>query len=325
MLSLHAYSNSKLTIIFLFMGMLSFGSIATAKPSWKDDNSTEQSTKGSGKGGGKNKTTTPISEITIVEHPVSITIMNGEKATFAVSASSSDGQEIIYQWYLNSSIINNANAASFSIESSSLSDQGEYSVSLRTPDATKTTQASLSIEATPDPVIAIEISLHPVSQTAYIQENFTLNVSAIGSGTLSYQWRKNGVSLSGQIQSYLNFESLNLNDSAQYDVVISNEAGSVTSNIATLTVNPLSTIALAWDTPTARDDGSALELNDIDSYNIYISYDGDTFEDTIKIPATLNNIEFSDMPPGNYQLAIATTDTTGATGSRSETLMLIIN
>ena len=49
------------------------------------------------------------------------------------------------------------------------------------------------------------------------------------------------------------------------------------------------------------------------------------FEETIKIPATLNNIEFSDMLPGNYQLAIATTDTTGTTGRRSEALMLIIN
>jgi len=307
------------------VGLLSFGSMATAKPSWKDGGSTEQPTKGSGKGGGKGKTTTPISDITIIEHPVSLSIISGEKATFVVSASSSDGQEIIYQWYLNGSIINNANTATFSIEASYLSDQGEYSIVLSTSDVTKTTQASLSIEATPDPVIAINISLHPVSQTAYIQENFTLNVSATGSGTISYQWRKNGVSLTGKTQSYLNFQSLSLNDSALYDVVISNEVGSVNSNTATLTVNQLPTMALAWDTPTARDDGSALELNEIDSYNIYISYDGDSFEETITIPATLNNIEFSDMLPGNYQLAIATTDTTGTTGRRSEALMLIIN
>jgi|GEM_PF-3840638 len=323
MLSLH--SNSKFAVIFLFVGLLSFGSMATAKPSWKDGGSTEQPTKGSGKGGGKGKTTTPISDITIIEHPVSLSIISGEKATFVVSASSSDGQEIIYQWYLNGSIINNANTATFSIEASYLSDQGEYSIVLSTSDVTKTTQASLSIEATPDPVIAIDISLHPVSQTAYIQENFTLNVSATGSGTISYQWRKNGVSLTGKTQSYLNFQSLSLNDSALYDVVISNEVGSVNSNTATLTVNQLPTMALAWDTPTARDDGSALELNEIDSYNIYISYDGDSFEETITIPATLNNIEFSDMLPGNYQLAIATTDTTGTTGRRSEALMLIIN
>jgi len=299
--------------------------MATAKPSWKDGSSTEQPNKGSGKGGGKNKTQTPISDITIIEHPISLSIMSGEKATFVVSASSSDGQEIIYQWHLNGSSINNANTASFSIEVSSLSDQGEYSVSLSTPDVTKTTQATLSIEAAPEPVIAIEISLHPVSQTAYIQENLTLNVSATGSGTLSYQWRKNGVLLAGKNQSYLNFESLSLNDSAQYDAIISNEAGSVTSKAATLTVNTFATIALTWSTPTARDDDSVLELNEIDSYNIYTSYDGDSIENIIKIPATQNNIEFNDMPPGNYQISIATTDTTGATGNRSEPVTFIIN
>jgi len=116
-----------------------------------------------------------------------------------------------------------------------------------------------------------------------------------------------------------------LNDSAQYDVVVSNEAGSVTSNSATLTVNPFASIALSWDTPTAREDGSALPLNEIDSYKVYISYEGDSFEDTLSVPASLNNIELADMPPGNYQLAIATTDSTGITGNKSETVTVIIN
>ena len=97
MLSLHSCSNSKFAIIFLFVGLLSFGSMVTAKPSWKDGGSTEQPTKGSGKGGGKNKTATTISDITIIEHPISLSIMSGEKATFIVSANSSDGQEIIYR------------------------------------------------------------------------------------------------------------------------------------------------------------------------------------------------------------------------------------
>ena len=325
MLSLYCYSKAKFAIILLFTGLLSFGSIAMAKPSWKDDSSTEQPTNKPGKGGGKNNTTTPTSDITITKHPTSITVISGEKATFMISASSSNGQELIYQWHLNGTILNDANTANYSIESTSLLDQGEYSVSVSTPDVTKTSHAFLTVESTPEPVTPVEISLHPVSQTSYIQENLTLNVSATGTGILYYQWRKNGVPLSGSNQSYLNFESLSLNDSAQYDVVISNEAGSVTSNSSTLTVNPLASIALSWDTPTAREDGSALALNEIDSYKVYISYEGDSFEDTLSVPATLNNIELADMPPGSYQLAIATTDTTGITGNKSETVTLIIN
>ena len=316
---------SKVAIIFLAFGLLTLSSTGIAKPSWKDGGSSEQSNKGSGKGGGKDKTQTQVSDITITNHPTSLSIMTGDSATFSVSAHSSDGQAIIYQWYSNDSIIVGENTSSLLIEGASLSDQGEYSLSLSTPDVTKTTQAFLSVEEKPEPVIAVNISLHPVSQAAYIQENLTLNVSATGSGTIAYQWRKDGTPISGENQSYLNFSSLSLSDSALYDVVVTNEAGSVTSNTATLTVKPFSSIALSWETPTAREDGTLLELNEIDSYIIYLSYAVDLPEEEIIIPAALNSVVLDDMPPGDYQFAIATTDTLGATGERSEVILLSVN
>jgi len=325
MLSLQSFFHYKISVIFVLIGLLSFGSLATAKPSWKDGSSTEQPSKGAGKGGKKNQTQPPVSDITITEHPTSLSILDGDSALFTVYASSSDGQEINYQWFFNGALIGGATTASYAIESSSFSDQGEYSVSLNTNDINKTTQASLSIKAAPEPVVAVEISLQPFSQAAYINESLTLNVSATGSGALSYQWRKNGTPLSGQISSHLNFASLRLEDNAQYDVIISNEVGSVFSNIATVTVNPLATISLTWDTPNSRDDGSVLNLDDIAGYNIYISYEGDSFEETISVPGSLKTVELSDMVRGNYQLTIATTDTTGTTGRRSEALEIIIN
>jgi Immunoglobulin domain len=327
MLSLRTYLNSDLSVIFLIFCLFSFASAATAKPSWKDGGASEGTNKGSGKGGGKNKTSTQISDITITEHPGSLSLVSGDSAIFSVSANSSDGQEINYQWHLNGNVINGATTTSLLIESVSLSDQGEYSISLSTPDVTKTTQALLSVEAKPEPepVVAVEISLHPVSQSAYVQESLTLNVSATGSGTISYQWRKNGTPISGENQSYLAFSSLSVSDSAQYDVLVSNSTGSVVSRGATLTVNPFASIALAWETPAAREDGSLLELGDINNYKVYLSYEGGSLEEVITIPAELNYIELNDMPPGNYQFAIATTDTSGETGRRSENIELVIN
>ncbi len=317
-------SNSKLLILLLFIAFYSFGSIVSAKPAWKDGGSSDQPNASSGKGGGKPKTTTSISDITITDYPDSLSIISGEKATFTVSAMSSDEQEISYQWYFNGSVINNATTASFSIESVSVADQGEYSVSLSTADITKNAQASLLVEVAPDPVVAVAISMHPVSQAAYVQESLTFNVSATGSGVLNYQWRKNGVALSGQVNSHLSFQSLSLDDTAQYDVVITNEAGSVTSNSAMLTVQPWATIALDWDTPTFREDGSILELSEINSYKLYISYENE-FVDTISVSGTMNNFELHEMPPGTYQIAIATTDSAGLTGNKSETITLVIN
>jgi hypothetical protein len=59
---------------------------------------------------------------------------------------------------------------------------------------------------------------------------------------LSYQWRKNGANISGATSaSYSTPATVTADNGALFSVVVSNTAGSVTSNNATLTVNPLPT------------------------------------------------------------------------------------
>lgn len=71
----------------------------------------------------------------------------------------------------------------------------------------------------------------------------TLSVTAGGSPTLSYQWRKGGVDISGQTSSSLVFNSITEADSGTYDVVVKNDFGSVTSVSVTLTVKPAESVA----------------------------------------------------------------------------------
>ena len=75
LLSLRTYVCPRITILFLAFGLLALSSTGIAKPSWKDGDSSEKPNKGAGKGGGKNKTQTPTSDITILEHPSSLSIM----------------------------------------------------------------------------------------------------------------------------------------------------------------------------------------------------------------------------------------------------------
>lgn len=330
MLSVKSPSNLWISLVILLaVGSLSYSSLAESKPSWKDGGSTEGPKKGSGKGGGKNKTQPALPEITITEYPASLSVLEGEKSSFLISAISSDGQEITYQWSFNGQTIDGANASSFSIELTSISDQGDYSVSLNIVDVTKIAEASLNVEAEPAPAPAPEldigISFHPMSQSVYIQESLTLNVSATGSGGLNYQWRKNGIELVGENLSHLYFDSLTIDDGALYDVIVSNETGSVASNVADITVKQLASIALSWDTPTAREDGSLLSPEEIDSYNVYISIEGDLNEEVINVPGTLNDINLDEVFRGTYQFAIATIDVFGGTGNRSEPVSIIIN
>jgi hypothetical protein len=64
----------------------------------------------------------------------------------------------------------------------------------------------------------------------------TFAVTATGTPAPSYQWDKNGVAISGATNPALTLTGVSANDGANYRVVVTNNAGSVTSAPATLTV-----------------------------------------------------------------------------------------
>lgn len=83
-----------------------------------------------------------------------------------------------------------------------------------------------------------EIVTQPLSQTVYETQPLTLSVVAIGSGPFNYQWKKNGLDIPNATSSKLIISSATPADSGNYTVVVSNVAGSDTSNIAKITIGP---------------------------------------------------------------------------------------
>jgi hypothetical protein len=95
------------------------------------------------------------------------------------------------------------------------------------------------------PPVAPVITSQPASQTVNAGATVTLTVAASGTPPLSYQWRKNGASLSGATGTSLTLASVTTADAGSYTVVVSNAGGSVTSDTAILTVNTATfTVAL---------------------------------------------------------------------------------
>lgn len=84
------------------------------------------------------------------------------------------------------------------------------------------------------------ITTQPVSQSAVAGASVTFSVVATGSSSLSYQWRKDGSSVSGATSSSYTISSVTTSDAGSYDVVVTNSAGSATSSAATLTVTTTS-------------------------------------------------------------------------------------
>ena len=85
--------------------------------------------------------------------------------------------------------------------------------------------------------IAPEITEHPASQSIYTRGKAAFRFVATGTAPLFAQWRKSEQNLSNQTNDTLVITNAVLGDAGDYDVVVSNAAGAVTSSVATLTVD----------------------------------------------------------------------------------------
>lgn len=85
-----------------------------------------------------------------------------------------------------------------------------------------------------------QIDTQPLSQTAAAGSDVSLTVQATGTAPLSYQWRKDGQEIPGATAATLLLADVTIAAAGDYDVVVSNAAGSVTSAVATLSVEKLS-------------------------------------------------------------------------------------
>ena len=168
--------------------------------------------------------------------PLSESILVGQTATFSVSASGT--APLSYQWYKNGAVISGATSLSYTTPSESISDNGAlFSVTVSNSAGSLTSSgATLSVTTSP---VAPSITTQPTGQTVFAGQTATFSVIANGTSPLSYQWRKNGTSISGAtFANYTTPAETTSDNGALFSVVVSNSAGNVTSNNASLTVNP---------------------------------------------------------------------------------------
>lgn len=101
----------------------------------------------------------------------------------------------------------------------------------------------------------LAITTSPSSLTKCPGETATFSVTATGS-ELSYQWRKNGVSISGANEADYLISAVTAENEGSYDVIVTAASQSLTSSAATLTVNtpleitesPMDVVILAGNT-----------------------------------------------------------------------------
>ncbi len=98
------------------------------------------------------------------------------------------------------------------------------------------------------------ITAQPTSVTVTAGHSFTLGVTATGN-YLSYQWSRNGVDILGAVSSSYAKTASTASDAGTYTVLVSNTAGSVRSDAATVTVNAAPTPPTTPTTPSSSGGG----------------------------------------------------------------------
>jgi hypothetical protein len=168
--------------------------------------------------------------------PASQTVADGRTATFSVTASGSP--PLTYQWRRNGTAISGATSASYTTPATTTSDNdAQFTVTVTGSVGNVTSDpATLTVTAA---AVTPSITTQPANHTVTAGQTATFGVTATGTGTLTFQWEKNGTAISGATSaSYTTPATAATDNGALFTVTITDIAGNVTSNAAILTVGP---------------------------------------------------------------------------------------
>ena len=118
---------------------------------------------------------------------------------------------------------------------------------------------------TVDAAVAPGITQQPVSVAAQANDPASFTVVASGSPPFTYQWQLNNANILGANTASYSIFQVNQTNTGNYQVVVSNAAGAVTSAVATLTIAPPGVnLALNQPATSSSDQNGGLDAADVD-------------------------------------------------------------
>ncbi len=197
----------------------------------------------------------------ITQHPINQTVNAPGAAQFTVAATGAP--TLRYQWFFADNPLPNQTNSTLSIANALPANQGIYRVAVSNDIGFAISSNATLTVLTFAPVITRQ----PTNVTAIETTAASFSVQATGSVTLAYQWLLNGAPLPGKTTTTLSFTSVQLSNAGNYSVIVTNPYGSVTSSVATLTVNPRPPCAPVHDGLVSWWRGESNALDGWDSNN----------------------------------------------------------
>lgn len=175
---------------------------------------------------------TPATPPSFYSQPSNTSVTVGNTLNLSVGVNGTS--PFTFEWRKGTTLLATTTSGSYSKADAQIADGGSYTVTVVNIAGSATSSAfTVTVNA---PVLPA-ISSQPQNRTVATAASFSLSVGlSAGSSPLSYQWKKDGVAISGATNYYYDDYNAQAGDAGSYTVTITNAAGSVTSAAATVTV-----------------------------------------------------------------------------------------
>jgi len=253
----------------------------------------------------------------ITTQPQSQWVMPGQNVSFSVVASGTG--PFTYQWFFNGSTLGRgARSATFTVNNIGSNSLGSYTVVVNNNWGSATSAvATLAFMVPP------EITTQPQSLTVIVGQNATFSAIATSTGPPSYQWSLDSTAVSDETNATLSITNAQTTDAGSYVLVVTNNAGSITSAVATLTVLVPPGIQTQPNNLTVTQGQIAafsVVANGSAPFSYQWSLDGTAMSDETNATLSITNAQTTDA--GSYTVVVTTP--AGSVTSQVATLTVYI-
>ena len=170
-----------------------------------------------------------VQPVSLEAQPANVRGVVGGSVSLAVSAVGSD--PITYEWMLDGEKIIGATSASLSLVDLNTASAGNYQVVVTNPTGSVLSDvAVVAVDTAPT------ITSLTNSTSAIAGSNVEMSVAASNSLTMSFQWKRDGISITGAVSNSLTLSNVGSTDAGDYTAEVTNTVGTTVGDIIKISV-----------------------------------------------------------------------------------------
>jgi len=241
---------------------------------------------------------TVLTAPTVVQQPLGTNVLAGQP--FSLSVTATGTAPLTYQWTFENVSLAGATNATLIIPNAQTANEGIYRVVVQNTAGAATSSVAL-VRVIP---AAPSIVSGPVSLVVPAASNVVFGVVAVGSQLTSYQWFFNGAAIPAATASQYSIVDVQAWNAGNYQVVVTNAFGGITSAVASLGVTPVVPYFVVQPAGAVLTGGTNWTLTGLARGSEPIDYnwqhDGVALAGAYQSSLTLTNLKLTDS--GNYAL-----------------------